>query len=107
MQIAPSIAGPVDSKNIAIDRTLRIEHDRRRLAFVALANVAGTLAAFGYLVWNIVHPSLKVANWWALPSLSLAAFVATMGFLRSWYKLQDGDPAIVVSPRGLRSARPR
>lgn len=102
VNITPAKASPADAKKPALDRTLRIEHDRKRLAFAALASGAGTVAAFGYLVWRLAHPDRIVPEWWAMSSLSLAALVATLGFLRSWYKLLDGDPAIVVSPRGLR-----
>jgi hypothetical protein len=84
-----------------LGQTVRIEHNRKRIASALLASVIGAIVAIGWLV-SRVPDTIDAAPWWALASLALAAIGAVLGMLRHIYRLQDGDPALVISPRGLR-----
>jgi hypothetical protein len=88
--------GPTGS----LERSVRIEHDRRRLAFAVVASCAATLAVAGMLVVSILHPA-PTAPPWTLAPLGAALIIAALGFVRNIVRLQDGDPALVISPRGL------
>jgi hypothetical protein len=99
--------------------TIRIEPDRRRLllrvlasgfAFVAIC--VGFVVASLHLADNVfeapgIPPELRAAlratgmPWWSLIALGIALVTGGFGLLRNVYRLQDGDPALVVSPRGL------
>ena len=82
------------------DGTIRIEHDRKRLALAALASGAAALVLpCLYIVGNL-HPA-RAAPAWTLAPLGIAVLVAALGFVRSIIRMQDGDPALVISPRGL------
>ena len=107
--------------------TIRIEHDRRRLllrvlasgfAFVAIC--VGLVVASLHLGDNVfeapgipaelraeLQGALRATGmpWWTLIALGVALVTGGFGLLRNVYRLQDGDPAVVVSPRGL-SFRP-
>jgi hypothetical protein len=87
-----------------LQRTVRIEHDRRRLAFAAFASAIATLALPVMVVIGVMHPE-HPAPAWTLAPLGVAIAVAGFGLLRNVSRLQDGDPALVISPRGL-SFRP-
>jgi len=89
----------------SLQRTVRIEHDRRRLAFAALASAIATLALPVMAVVGVMHPA-HPAPAWTLAPLGVAIAVAGFGLLRNVSRLQDGDPALVISPRGL-SFRPQ
>ncbi|HSE11697.1 MAG TPA: STM3941 family protein [Rudaea sp.] len=93
---AAADAGPAGDT----DRTIRIEHDRRRLALAALASGVATLALPGVLIAGMWHPA-RAAPAWSFAPLGLAILLAALGFVRSIIRLQDGDPALVISPRGL------
>lgn len=82
------------------DGTIRIEHDRKRLALAALASGVATLALSGMLIAGMWHPA-RAAPAWSFAPLCLAILVAALGFVRSIIRLQDGDPALVISPHGL------
>jgi hypothetical protein len=84
----------------AADATIRIEHDRKRLALAALASGLAALVVPGMFFAGIMHPP-RIAPGWTLVPLSIAVLVAAVGFLRAIIRLQDGDPALVLSPRGL------
>jgi hypothetical protein len=88
-----------------LQRTVRIEHDRRRLAFAAFASAIATLALPVMVVIGVMHPE-HPAPAWTLAPLGVAIAVAGFGLLRNVSRLQDGDPALVISPRGL-SFRPQ
>jgi hypothetical protein len=88
-----------------LQRTVRIEHDRRRLAFAAFASAIATLALPIMVVIGVMHPA-HPAPAWTLAPLGVAIAVAGFGLLRNVSRLQDGDPALVISPRGL-SFRPQ
>lgn len=107
----------------APDATVRIEHDRKRLLLRLLAGLAG-LAAMGVaLVVTLLHagqfqfaPHPTGVNAvdallpryvdgvpkWAPVILVLTLVSACIGLLRIVFRLQDGDPALVISPRGVR-----
>jgi hypothetical protein len=86
-------------------RTVRIEHDRKRLALAVLASGLGMLALLVSLAVSIARVGHS-APAWTLAPLGLAILLAALGFLRNIVRLQDGDPALVISPRGL-SFRPQ
>ena len=108
----------------APDRTVRIEHDRRRLLLRVLASIAALLATCFALVVAILHanepafdfagvpqlerllrPHAAASPWWTCTLLALAVVGALIGTLRNVFRLQDGDPALVISPHGI-SFRP-
>jgi hypothetical protein len=95
----PGTAGTEAAESL--QRTVRIEHDRRRLAFAALASAIATLALPVMAVLGVMHPA-HPAPAWTLAPLGVAIAVAAFGLLRNVSRLQDGDPALVISPRGLR-----
>ena len=80
--------------------TIRIEHDRKRLALAALASGLAALVVPGVFIVGHPHP-VRMAPEWTLAPLCVAVLIAAAGFVRSLIRLQDGDPALVVSPRGL------
>ena len=99
---------------------LRIEHDRRRLVAVALASGFAAAAIWVGLIVALAHvgqaslppdlapdlePLLARWNtpmpWWTALLVAPAALLATLRFLVGLYQLQDGDPAFVLSPRGM------
>jgi hypothetical protein len=84
----------------AADGTIRIEHDRRRLALAAAASGLAMLLVPCMFIVSSLHPG-RAAPTWTLAPLGVALLVAALGFVRSIIRLQDGDPALVVSPRGL------
>ena len=104
-------------------QTIRIEHDHRRLLLRVLASGAGFLAICAGLVVASLHlgdnafeapgmpaqvrAALRATGmpWWTLIALAAALVSGGIALLRNVYRLQDGDPALVVSPRGL-SFRP-
>jgi uncharacterized integral membrane protein len=89
----------------SLQRTVRIEHDRKRLALAVLASGAGMLALLVALAASIARVEHSAPGWTLAP-LGLAILLAALGFLRNIVRLQDGDPALVISPRGL-SFRPQ
>ena len=92
----PADAAPADLAN----GTVRIEHDRKRLAMATLASGVAALIVPGMFFVGILHPP-RIAPEWTFVPLSVAVLFAAIGFLRSIIRLQDGDPALVLSPRGL------
>jgi hypothetical protein len=111
----------------SLNRTVRIEYDRKRLAKTVLGHAIVVIVTIDWLVWRIVHPQRtpepatglqsvglvwrllqpdRAVSWWALASVVLAALVAVLRMLRFVYQLQDGNPAMILSPRGL-SLKPR
>jgi hypothetical protein len=92
----PADATPAASAN----GTVRIEHDRKRLAMAALASGIATLIVPSMFFAGVLHPP-RMATEWTLALLAVAVLVAVVGFVRSIVRLQDGDPALVLSPRGL------
>jgi hypothetical protein len=101
--------------------TLRIEYDRRRLLLTALGSVVATLMASAALVLALAHrgrlsasvfnapgldpqfvPLLGSIPWWTPLALGIAVLLAVIRMLRNFYRLQDSDPAFVLSPRDLR-----
>ena len=116
---APLLTAASDAGN-ALHRTVRIEHDRRRLALRLLASAVALLAACAAFVSTWLHagagllhdPALPppvqallratTVPWWATFTLGVAVLGAAVGVLRSIYRLQDGDAALVVSPQGLK-----
>ena len=86
-------------------RSVRIEHDRKRLALAVLASGFGMLALLVSLAVSIARVG-RAAPVWTLAPLCLAILLAALAFLRNIVRLQDGDPALVISPRGL-SFRPQ
>jgi hypothetical protein len=109
-----------DASAQPLHETIRIEHDRRRLLLRMLASVLALLATCSALIVAILHaqepalllagvpqldrwlrPHAAAAPWWTCTLLTLAAISALGGTLRNVFRLQDGDPALVISPRGL------
>jgi hypothetical protein len=90
---------------VSLERTVHIEHDRRRLAFAVFASAIATLALPVMLAVSIMHPAHPAPAWTFAP-LGLAIVIAAFGLLRNISRLQDSDPALVISPRGL-SFRPQ
>jgi len=84
----------------AADRTIRIEHDRKRLALAAVASGIGAVVVPGIYFAGMMHP-VRITPGWTLAPLCVAVFIAAIGFVRAIIRLQDGDPALVLSPRGL------
>lgn len=84
----------------SLERSVCIEHDRRRLALSVFASCFAMLALAGTLVVSTLHPA-RTAPPWSLAPLGVALLIAALGFLRNIVRLQDGDPALVISPRGL------
>jgi hypothetical protein len=101
--------------------TLRIEYDRRRLVLTALASVLATGMASAALVLALMHGNrlsssllaapgldpkfvqlLGSVPWWTPVALGIAVLLAAVRMLRNFYRLQDSDPAFVLSPRDLR-----
>jgi len=101
--------------------TLRIEYDRRRLLLTALASVLATVMAGAALALALAHGSRVSASllaapgldpqfvrllgsipWWTPLALGIAVLFAVARMLRNFYRLQDSDPAFVLSPRDLR-----
>ena len=80
--------------------TIRIEHDRKRLALAALASGLAVLIIPCTFFAGNLHRA-QIAPAWTLAPLGVAVLVAALGFVRSIIRLQDGDPALVMSPRGL------
>jgi hypothetical protein len=80
--------------------TIRIEHDRKRLALAALASGLAALLVPGVFIVGHLHP-VRTAPEWTLAPLCVAVLIAAVGFVRSLIRLQDGDPALVVSTRGV------
>ena len=80
--------------------TIRIEHDRKRLALAAMASAVAALIIPGMYFAGNLH-RVPIAPVWTMVSLGVAIFIAALGFVRSIIRLQDGDPALVLSPRGL------
>ncbi len=80
--------------------TIRIEHDRKRLALAALASGLAVLVIPCVFFAGNLHRT-QVAPAWTLAPLGVAILTAALGFVRSIIRLQDGDPALVMSPRGL------
>jgi len=89
-----------DAPPSGFEGTIRIEHDRKRLALAALANGAAALIIPGMFYFGIIHP-VRMAPAWTLVSLTVAVLIAAIGFVRNIIRLQDGDPALVLSARGL------
>lgn len=105
----------------SLDATVRIEHDRRRLLLRLLAGVAGLVAMGVALAITLLHAVplpiratgvndvdallprfVGAVPKWAPVVLVLTLASACIGLLRSVFRLQDGDPALVISPRGVR-----
>jgi hypothetical protein len=106
---------------VQTDATVRIEHNRRRL-FLRLLAGAVALASIGVgltvMVLHVAQQPTRVtgvadldvflshrsygAPWWAPIAFGFAAAGACIGLLRTFFRLQDADPALVVSPRGMR-----
>jgi hypothetical protein len=101
------------------DRALRIEYERKRLLGNVFASAFAMLATWAMVVITIAHvgpaaaatgvPDLDAmltrysqVPWWASLLLVPAALVASAKFLGSLYRLQDGEPAFVLTPQGLR-----
>ena len=101
--------------------TTRIEYDRRRLMLTALASVLATVMASTALALALAHGSrfsesliatpgldpqfvrlLGSIPWWTPLALGIAVLVAVVRMLRNFYRLQDSDPAFVLSPCDLR-----
>jgi len=82
------------------DGTIRIEHDRKRLALAALARGLAVLIIPCTFFAGNLHRA-QIAPGWTLAPLGVAILIAVLGFVRSIIRLQDGDPALVLSPRGL------
>jgi len=82
------------------DGTIRIEHDRKRLALAALARGLAVLIIPCTFFAGNLHRA-QIAPSWTLAPLGVAMLIAILGFVRSIIRLQDGDPALVLSPRGL------
>lgn len=80
--------------------TIRIEHDRKRLALAALARGVAALVVPGMIFVRILQPP-RIAPAWTWAPLSIAVLIGAIGFVRGIIRLQDGDPALVLSPRGL------
>jgi len=121
---AANAAASTAATAAALEQTVRIEHDRRRLLMRVLASVVALLATSSALVVAILRagtpefhlehapqldavlrPYLTAMPWWTCALLGIAVVGALIGTLRNVFRLQDGDPALVVSPRGL-SFRP-
>jgi hypothetical protein len=90
-----------ESQIIAPEKTVRIEHDRKRLLFATFGSGMSASFALVYLIWRITHPSF-IAPWWALTMLAVVALTAVINMLRNLYRLQDADPALVISPLALK-----
>ena len=80
--------------------TIRIEHDSKRLALAALASGLAVLVIPCVFFAGNLHRA-QTSPAWTLAPLGVAILIATLGFLRNIIRLQDGDPALVISPRGL------
>jgi uncharacterized integral membrane protein len=80
--------------------TIRIEHDRKRLALAALASGLAVLIIPCVFFAGNLHRT-QVAPAWTLAPLGVAILTSALAFVRSIIRLQDGDPALVMSPRGL------
>ena len=119
--IAPAAASAAAP---ALEQTIRIEHDRRRLLMRVLASIVALLATCSALVISILRadtpafrleharqldaalrPYISAMPWWTCTLLAIAVVCALAGTLRNVFRLQDGDPALVISPRGI-SFRP-
>jgi hypothetical protein len=104
-----------------LDATVRIEHDRKRL-LLRLAAAGASLLAMGVaLVITLLHAGDFIAHptgvhdvdallphyvtqvpRWAPIILVLTLAGGCAGLLRIIFRLQDADPALVISPRGVR-----
>lgn len=101
--------------------TVRIEHDRGRLVWTALASAIAVLTAGGAVVLTMLHVGKLSASlseipgidavvpdyartmpWWTALPLGIALLLAIAKMLRNLFRLQDADPAFVVSARDLR-----
>lgn len=91
---------PVAPAAQSAEGTIRIEHDRKRLALAALARGLAVLIIPCTFFAGNLHRA-QIAPEWTLAPLGAAILVAVLGFVRSIIRLQDGDPALVLSPRGL------
>lgn len=108
------------AEEAAGESSRRIEYDRRRVFATVLVSGFATLATWGGLIVALAHPGaaqvgrdlppelrgyglqqFTVVPWWAVLALVPAALVATFQFLACLFRLQDGDPAFVLSPRGM------
>ena len=104
-----------------LDATVRIDHDRKRLLLRLFAAGAGLVAMGVALAITLlhageftVHPTgvhevdallphyVGQVPRWAPVILVLTLASGCVGLLRSIVRLQDGDPALVISPRGVR-----
>jgi len=101
--------------------TVRIEHDRRRLLRMTVASMFAVLTTGGAVVLALLHSAGLSASmaaspgldavlpgytrsmpWWTAIPLGIALLLAIARMLRNLYRLQDADPALVISPRDLR-----
>jgi hypothetical protein len=101
--------------------TVRIEHDRGRLLRITLASAFAVLTTAGAIVFTMLHvgklstsmsaipgineivPSYtRSMPWWTAVPLGIALLLAIAKMLRNVFRLQDADPAFVISARGLR-----
>lgn len=102
----------------ALDRTVRIEHDRRRLALRALLGTLALLVLCASIAGAVLNRTrmwqgqsippeldtllrITAVSWWTTVALAIAVVTGAIGVLRNIYRLQDADPALVISPRGL------
>jgi hypothetical protein len=101
--------------------TVRIEHDRRRLLWTTLASAFAVLTTGGAVVFTMLHVGKLSASlseipgidavvpnyarampWWTALPLGIALALAIAKMLRNLFRLQDADPAFVISARDLR-----
>jgi hypothetical protein len=101
--------------------TVRIEHDRGRLVWTTLASAFAVLTAGAAVVLTMLHVGKLSASlseipgidtvvpgyarampWWTALPLGIALLLAIAKMLRNLFRLQDADPAFVVSARDLR-----
>ena len=105
----------------AASATVRIEHDRGRLMWTTFASALAVVTAAGAIVLTMLHvgkfsaslsaiPGMdavvpdyaRAMPWWTAFPLGVALLVAIAKMLRNLFRLQDADPAFVVSARDLR-----
>ncbi|HEY2396121.1 MAG TPA: hypothetical protein VGH81_09125 [Rudaea sp.] len=101
--------------------TVRIEHDRGRLLWITLASAFAVLTTGGAVVFTMLHVGKLSASlseipgidavvpgyarampWWTAVPLGIALLLAIAKMLRNLFRLQDADPAFVISARDLR-----
>lgn len=103
----------------ADDAVQVVEFDRRRLIATMLLSGLAAVATWCAVAVTVTHVGLRWAvptgvdpvdaifarhdaiPWWAALALIPAALFASVRFLRNVYRLQDGEPALVLSSRGL------